>query len=281
MPESPSDTPPAMSPSGRPPARRRPPPRLVKVVALSRLTPRLVSVLLSGDDLDRFKTAAPTSHIKVFFPAPGQAAPLLPEVGPDGPVWPEGVARPIVRTYTPRRFDDATGALEVQFVLHGEGPASQWAEEAKVGDRLAIAGPGGRFSFDPEVRQWWIGGDESALPAIGTLLDALPVSAVAELHVEVDGPEDEIDLPSAAQTTVTWHHRTSPEAWGAELNAAAHRASIPDGARVWVACEATAVRRIRRHFLTDLEVPVSAIVTRGYWRLGIPDHPDHDYGEDA
>ena len=36
--------------------------------------------------------------------------------------------RPVVRTYTPRRFDAAAGTLEVQFLLHGDGPASAWAE---------------------------------------------------------------------------------------------------------------------------------------------------------
>src|SRR5262249_11702950 len=157
---------------------------------------------------------------------------ILPEEGPDGPVWPEGVARPIVRTYTPRRFDAATGTLEVQFVLHGEGAASRWAEQAKVGDRLAVRGPGGRFSFDPEVRGWWIAGDESALPAIGTLLDALPAAAVAEVHIEVESPQDEIALQSAAQTRVLWHYRRAPDAWGAELHVSAQGADLADGTRV-------------------------------------------------
>lgn len=281
MPASPADPTPDVSATERPPARRRPPPRPVEVVAVSRLTPRLISVQFAGDGLDVFKSAAPTSHLKVFFPAPGQAVPVLPEEGPDGPVWPEGVARPLVRTYTPRRFDEVTGTLDVQFVLHGEGTASQWAERATVGDRLAIRGPGGRFSFDPEVRQWWIAGDESAMPAIGTLLDALPAAAVAEIHLEVETPQDAIELRSSAQVRVIWHYRRAPGAWGAELYAAAHDADLAGGMHVWVACEATAMRRIRQHFLTDRQVPASSLVTRGYWRLGLPDYPDHDYGDDT
>lgn len=243
---------------------------------MSRLTPRLVSVQVGGDALEGFTIEAPTSHIKVFLPAPGQAALTLPEWGPDGPVQDES-QRPVVRTYTPRRFDEASRTLEVQFLLHGVGPASEWAERVAVGDRLAIGGPGGRFSLDPTVERWWIAGDESAIPAVGTLLEALPAHAVAEVHLEVADKDDEMELPGAE---VTWHHRREPDAWGAELDEAARGASISDGTRIWVACEAAAMRRIRRYFLRDRELPPSSLVTRGYWRLGEANHPDHDYGDD-
>jgi len=260
--------------------RRRPPPRRVEVVSVSSPAPRLVSVVVGGEGLRGFSVPAPTSHVKVFLPAPGDDAPALPELGPDGPVWPEAAPRPVVRTYTPRSFDEGACTLEVQFVLHGAGPASEWAQQARVGDQLGLGGPGGRFSLDPTVRRWWVAGDESALPAIGTLLDALPPSATAEVHVEVDGPDDELPLASAAQTTVTWHHRRAPDLWGAELYEAARGAAIAEGTGVWVACEAAAVRRVRAHLLAERHLPAGSVVTRGYWRLGAPDHPDHDYGED-
>lgn len=258
--------------------RRRPPPQPVEVVRVERITPRLVSVHVAGGDLTRFQDAQPTAHIKVFLPAPGQDAPALPTMGPEGRVWPEGEERPTVRTYTPRAYDPATGTLEVQFVLHGEGPASAWAEQAKPGDKLALGGPGGRFDADLDAPRWFIAGDESALPAVATLLDALPAEAGAQVHLEVGGPGDEIPLTSKASITVSWHHR-SPDVFGEELYAAATRATIADGYQVWVACEASAMRRIRRRLLDD-GVPRASLVTRGYWRLGESDHPDHDHGED-
>jgi NADPH-dependent ferric siderophore reductase len=204
---------------------------------------------------------------------------LLPEFLPEGQVIPDD-ARPVVRTYTPRRFDEASRTLEIQFVLHGEGPASEWAERASAGDRIAVAGPGGRFTMDETAERWWIAGDESAIPAVGTLLEALPPSAAADVHLEVADADDEIELPSPAKTAITWHHRRVPDAWGVELDAAARVADIADGTKIWVACEAAAMRGIRRYFMAERRLPASSLVTRGYWRLGEVNHPDHDYGED-
>jgi NADPH-dependent ferric siderophore reductase len=249
------------------------------VVAVSRIAPRLVSVLVRGDELTVFADAAPTSHLKVFLPAAGQDEPLLPEFLPEGQAIPDD-ARPSVRTYTPRRFDPATGTLEIQFVLHGAGPASEWAERASAGDKLAVAGPGGRFVMDTEAERWWIAGDESAIPAMATLLEALPASAAAEVHVEVTDADDEVEFASPAKTEITWHYRRGPGAFGAELAEAARDAAIADGTKVWVACEAAAMRGIRRYFLGERHLPASSLITRGYWQLGEANHPDHDYGDD-
>jgi NADPH-dependent ferric siderophore reductase len=250
------------------------------VVSVSAITPRLVSVLVTGDELDGFADAAPTSHLKVLLPAEGQDEPILPQYTPDGVRHEPDGPPPVVRTYTPRRYDPASKTLEIQFLLHGEGPASAWAQRAKPGDKLAVAGPGGRFSLEPAADRWWIAGDESAIPAIGTLLDALPATAMAELHIEVTDSSDELDLPGQAKATVTWHHRHAGDAFGAELAEAARAAVIPDDARVWVGCEASAMRDIRRYLNRDLGIPLARLVTRGYWRAGEQNHPDHDYGED-
>ena len=247
---------------------------------MSTIAPRLVSVLVTGDELDGFADAAPTAHLKVFLPADGQDEPNLPEYTPEGAVYAEAGPPPTVRTYTPRRYDPATKTLEIQFLLHGDGPASEWAQRVKPGDKLAVAGPGGRFSLEPAADHWWLAADESAIPAVGTLLEALPETVTVDAHIEVDGPDDEVELSGPAKTTITWHHRRAGDAFGEELTAAAREANIPDGARIWVACEASAMREIRRYFAREKGIPVAQLVTRGYWRTGEQNHPDHDYGED-
>lgn len=252
------------------------------MTSVSKISPRLVSVLVTGDDLDGFAGAAPTSHLKLFLPPAGADRLLLPEQGPDGSqVWNHDESlRPVIRTYTPRRYDPATRTLEIQVVLHGEGPASEWAQQVTAGDEVAVGGPGGRFVLDEEAARWWIAGDESALPAVGTLLDALPETATAEVHLEVEDADDVIKLPSPAAVSVTWHHRYGSGEFGAALHQAARDAELSPGTRIWVACESAAMRDIRRYLTRERGIPVSQLVTRGYWRQGEVNHPDHDYGED-
>jgi NADPH-dependent ferric siderophore reductase len=115
---------------------------------------------------------------------------------------------------------------------------------------------------------------------VETLLEALPPSASAEVHLEVADADDEIDLSSPAKFDVTWHHRRVPRAWGAELTEAAHTAEVADDTQLWLACEATTVRDLRRYFLADRKHPPGSLITRGYWRRGFANHPDHDYGDD-
>jgi NADPH-dependent ferric siderophore reductase len=269
-----TDTPPPT-----PTLRRRPRFLPVEVVSVRRLAPRLVSVTLGGEALADFRIEAPTQHIKMFFPAAGENTVVVPEFGPDGLVWAEGQPRPFVRTYTPRRA--AAGTLDVELILHGAGPASDWAERAAPGDRLVVAGPGGRLALGIDDGPWVVAGDESAIPAIGTLLEALPSGAEAEVYIEVEDEGDEIDLDGPVAAKITWLHRARAAAPGALLHDAVVTATISAGTKVWVACEAKAVRGIRRALLEAGRVEVGSLVTRGYWRAGEEDHPDHDYGEDA
>ncbi|MFB6898336.1 siderophore-interacting protein [Streptomyces hydrogenans] len=263
-------------PRGRSGGPRRRPPRQVEVVEVRPLTSRMVAVLFAGDALAGFTEPAPTAHIKLFLPdAEGDVA--RPVVAPDGRLeWPDG--RPTMRTYTPRRFDAEAGTLEVWFVLHGDGPAARWAAQARPGCRAAIGGPGGRFAVDPTASSWWIGGDESALPAIATLLEALPDDATGRVHLEAEGAEPRIGLPAPAGVEVTWHDRVGEP--GAALVHALRRAGLGDDTHVWIACEASAVRKARSYLLDDRMLPRPQVTTRGYWRVGEADHPDHDHGED-
>jgi len=269
-----------MTPEAPPGVRPRRRFRPVTVAAVRPVTPRLVRVTLTGEALHDFEITAPTQHVKLLFPADGHEAPALPVPGPDGLRFPDDAPRPAMRTFTPRLFDPATASLDVEFVLHGEGPASAWAAQAAPGQRIAVAGPGGRLPLALGPGRWIIAGDESAIPAVGTLLAALPPSATAAVYLEVDGVTDHMAFDSAAATTITWLHR-QPGAYGDELEAAVTGAELAGATGVWVACEATAVRRIRRALLGAGVVDPSALVTRGYWRLGEENHPDHDHGEDA
>jgi NADPH-dependent ferric siderophore reductase len=243
-------------------------PATVKRVA--HLTPRMVRVTFTSPELADFGWSGPAAHIKLIFSQPAPAAP-----GAEAP-------RPTMRTYTPRRFDRATAELDVDFILHGEGPAATWAGQAAVGQTLTIAGPGRHYVVDPSAEWFLLAGDETAIPAIATILEILPASAAARVFIEVEDRADELQIPAHPKTTLTWLHRGPDEARaGQPLEASVRSYELPAGnGRVYVACESGAMRRIRAHLLKDKNVNREHLVTRGYWQLGEVDHPDGDYGQD-
>jgi NADPH-dependent ferric siderophore reductase len=255
--------------STRPP-RPRPTPRRVTVRDVVQLSPRMRRVTFEGGDLATFAWSGPAAHIKIVFPEPGSDE--LPEISPDGP-------RPAtMRTYTPRRFDATAYRLDVDFVLHGEGPASTWAARARPGQPLVLMGPGPGYAIDPDAPWYVIAGDEAALPAIETLLEAVPASAGITAFVEVASADEIRTLPGRAD--VRWLVRDAI-AGGASLERALAECTLPPGdGRIYVGCEADAMRRIRGMLVASSGIARERIVTRGYWRAGKRNHPDHDYAID-
>src|SRR5215213_1406091 len=174
-------------------------PRLLQVRRSARITPRMVRVTLTGDELAGFGGAGPDRRIKMFFPAPGQDRPAIPRAASGGPVWPAGAVRPAIRTYTVRRFDPTAGELDVDFVLHdGHGPAAAWARDVRPGSWVGVSEPGGRYRPAPEADFHLVIGDESALPAVATVLAALPTGVPAVAYLEVADAAEEQELPGGA-----------------------------------------------------------------------------------
>lgn len=242
-------------------------PRLLQVRRTTPVTPRMIRVTLTGDELDGFPGHGPDRRIKMFFPVAGQDRPAVPRAGTGGPVWPAGEARPAIRTYTVRRFDGAAGELDVDFVVHdGHGPAAAWAQQAVPGSWVGVSEPGGRWTPDPEAEFHVVIGDESALPAVATVLEALGEHPGVPVHafLEVADAGEEQDLPGAAR--VSWVHRGDEPA-GAPLVAAVRAADLPAGrGQAWLSGESAAVKELRAHLLDDRSLDRRAVYATGYWR---------------
>lgn len=99
-------------------------PRLLTVSEVTDITPRMRRIRLEGD-MSGFVSQGHADHIKAFF-FPDGAPPVLPTIGPGGADFGPGT-RPEMRDYTPRYWNVAEGWIEIDFVLHGEGPAGSWA----------------------------------------------------------------------------------------------------------------------------------------------------------
>jgi NADPH-dependent ferric siderophore reductase len=266
------------------PRRVRAKPRLVEVVQVKRLTPRMVRVVLGGEELEGFVTKGPAAHLKVNFPPPGESKLVLPEWGPEGPILLSGQQRPLNRTYTPRRWDPDAKELTVDFLLHGDGPGSNWAQQAQPGHVVAVSNqPGGAYKVDNETDWYVIGGDEAALPAMATILEALPASCFAHVFAEVANGAERLHLESSARFTMTWlYHGGTAGQVGRKLEQAVRQFRFPDGSgRVWIGCEAGVMRDIRRHLLNERAMDRAHAHTQGYWKYGAVNHPDNDRGQDV
>jgi NADPH-dependent ferric siderophore reductase len=253
------------------------PPRKPRYAAtvqrVQRLTPRMIRIVFGGPALAGFIWNGPAAHIKLIL-------------GVDA----DPQTRPPSRTYTPRHFDAQRLELTVDFVLHGTGPASSWAAQAERGQPMLIAGPGRCYTLDPQAQWLLLAGDESAIPALATILETVPDDVRTQVLVEVNDAADEFAIaPPRANVSLRWLHRAQPlldhgnaGPAGIELAAAVSAFEQPLGAgAVYVACEADAMRRIRRHLLVERALAREWVTTRGYWKQGATDHPDRDYGEDV
>jgi NADPH-dependent ferric siderophore reductase len=175
---------------------------------------------------------------------------------------------PIWRRYTVRSVDRVHGQLEVDFFLHHtDGPGARWAERARPGDMVGAAGPsgGGIGAAD-----WYlIAGDETALPAIARILEALPETAEGAVFIEVadEAERQRIDCP--ADVTVHWLYRNafanSPRPDLLDVVANIDFSPADKSAFVWVGCEARMAKKIRTHLRNERDLTKQQYLVVAYW----------------
>ncbi|MGW6935461.1 siderophore-interacting protein [Lentzea sp. NPDC054927] len=235
---------------------------LLTVTSVLPLTPRMARMTFTGDGLSEIGTW-PDQQLKLLFPKPGGSA--LVSESPDVSVWYQAYLampepeRPWMRSFTVRSLVD--GVLTVDFVLHGDnGPASSWAARARPGDVIGRFGPSRDYARPLGTADLLVfAGDETALPAIGSLLELLPAAQKWLAFVEVADPEEEQPLPG-----VRWVHRSA----GEDLVSVVSEVEVPASVWVWLGGEASAVRALRRHFVR-LGVSKKDIDFAGYWRRAL------------
>lgn len=248
--------------------------REAEVVDVQWLTPGLVRVLFTGEDLRGIPPLECTDHyIKFFFPPSGAdyTWPFVPDDLRDAlprEQW------PVTRTYTIRSFDRASNVMAVDFVVHGDtGLAGPWAARVRPGARIGFRGPGGKFVPDADADSHLFVGDEAAVPAIAATLEALHPDAVADVFVEVDGEDYRLELPMTSRTTVTWVHREG-RSHGVTLADTVRSAAHPGGTvQAFVHGNAHMVKDLRRYLFVERGLDKSRVSISGYWRT--------DYTEDA
>ncbi|MBJ3786320.1 siderophore-interacting protein [Devosia sediminis] len=249
--------------------------RLLKVTAITDITPLMRRMRLEGD-MSGFASLGHADHIKAFFFAEG-VTPELPPIGPNGAEFKPGT-RPEMRDYTPRYWSVDEGWIDLDFVLHGDGPASSWAASARVGSTLVIGGPRGS-QVVPVAFDWYLlAGDETALPAIGRRIEELPQGAKVVAVIEVADKAEEQIFETRADLMLIYVHRNGAAAGTTSLlRDAVAAATLPPGeAYAYIAGEVNMSRAVRDLLVNERGFNNEWVKAAGYWRLGVADaHEDH------
>lgn len=203
---------------------------------------RFVAITVQGESLRSFVSASFDDHVKLMLP--------------------DGAGGLLMRDYTPRAFDTERGELVLEFALHGEGPFTEWAAQARVGQTLTVAGPRGSMVIPADYDWHLLVGDDSAWPAIARRLEELPAGARVELLLLMPEPPA---WPAGVQPQPHWRCCATPEA----LTQALRDLTLPAGEGfAWCAGEARLMASLRDVLLQDKGHPKSAMKVAAYWKQG-------------
>ncbi len=234
----------------------------VHFTAVQSVTPignDFLRVQIRAPDLASFQDDA--IHFRLLLPPAGCTAPAWPKVAENGAtVWPKGkkaLHRPV---YTTRWISHEAGLMEFDIFLHDGGRATEWARQARPGDRLAIAGPGG--GGVPDTSKILLYADETALPAAARILASLPQDSRGEavlLSEEGEGCGYPVTAPEGI--ALTWLRRRDGHSLANRALAA--RKEFP-GHFLWFACEKADVQRLREAVRQDKPAPGQSYIA-AYW----------------
>lgn len=153
----------------------------LELTSTTDLSPRLRSMTFASPDLVGFEWA------------PGQDVMFtVPDADP-----------PARRRYTIRRSDAAAGTIDVDVVLHGDGPFARWAAGAEPGAHIDGIGPRGAQALRADADHHVFVADETAVPAALAMLEGrLPSTSAVALLVSDDGTPT--CPPPAGDADVRW-----------------------------------------------------------------------------
>lgn len=228
----------------------------LEVVAVAAVTPQMRRILLSGPALDRF------SYL------PGQDLAL-------GMRRDDGLV--VRRRYSIRRFTATDRILELDVVMHGDGPGMRWAKSAAPGVRIEAIGPRGKITLATDAEWHLFAGDATAVPAALAMMEALADDVAAHAFLQVDDAAERQPADLAGDKRVAWLFDADAAAAATDgLTTAMSTAALPRGrGHAYLAGEVSQVLAVKAALLargwSDDQISAKA-----YWNRG---RPNADRGE--
>lgn len=221
------------------------------------LSPHLKRIVLTGDDLQDFPQDKEGLHIKAAF-------------SPDGKPLHEGNKHSAIkRSYTIKEFDSVNKHLVLDFVVNRhQGPATDWAKNAKVGDYLGIAGPGEAKLTHFDASSYLLIGDITSVNAVFGYAKFISPTAHLTAIVTVPTRADIIAMDAGMHLNVNWHIEDETSATLTEFV----QGVITDVAKdseVFLGLEASEIRAIKNLLLDELRFERMNIHATGYWKKGM------------
>lgn len=244
---------------------------ILEVVARQKLTPHMLRLTFSADNVVCFSDLK-ALHVNLMLQHPEALEPQWPSVGANGVIsWEKPELRPTMRKYTIRSVDVSASTLDIDFVLHNDaGPGSMFAQDAEIGDRIGIIGPGGGGLAEAD---WYLFlGDETALPAIARMMENLPLGSRGKAIIEVAdcGEVQSLPVPTGFDTEWLFRAGRSPSA-NSQLIDAVKLVKFPaadENVYVWAGCEFETFRTIRSFMRKDRCLTTAQHLVVSYWRRG-------------
>lgn len=237
------------------------------VLGRRQITAGMVRVTLGGEGLADFKTTGVgDEYVRLFFPDPETGELVTPDVDEKGRWrWPEGKTPAHCECYTIRNVRE--GEIDLDFVVHDHGRASEWAQQAEPGQTIVMRQPYGIYEAPADARWQMFVCDATGLPALGRLLEQLPAGVEARAIVEIPDASHRQTLQTAAELKLVWLEGSGNGLGNSQLPDAVIGMDLPaaETAYVWVATEAKAARKIRRHLRHTLGWAGTRYSVTGYW----------------
>lgn len=175
-----------------------------------------------------------------------------------------------VRAWEPG--DNGRGAtwIDMWFVNHGHGRASEWAAAASPGDQVALWGPRRTFEPPAETDRYLLVTDASGFGATAALLDELGQDLTRpqiRVVAEAERPDLAIDFPLPSNASVEWTFRDGAEPGLHQgLLDTVRGLEIGPHTYAYGAGESRQVSAIRRYLRDEVELNADQVSMIAYWR---------------
>ena len=222
-------------------------------------------VTFQGGDLSQFESIGPDQFLYLLLPPPG-GADLTIDAGFSWSQYrtmPEE-QRPVGAYYTVRHHRPDLTEVDIDIVRHGHvGQVGAWLNRAQPGDPVALWGPRMAYHPPPSTTRQLLIGDETALPAIASILESDPIGTRVDVILELN-PATEMCLPELSELSIA--RLEPPEQAGSSLPAALRNWPVESDAYVWGAGEFELMRELKSYLRDCVQLPANQVSVIGYWR---------------